>query len=165
MSNKIIHQGNLIALHKERVELDDERYTYFDIVKHPGGAVIAAINSNKEICMLKQWRHAVQEHIWELPAGCLEANETPLNTAIRELEEEAGVKANVWRELGRIIPSPGFSNEVLYLFAATELSPGRVNLDDAEKLEAHWLPFDKAMSMARDGTIEDAKTLALLLRL
>jgi len=51
------------------------------------------------------------------------------------------------------------------LFAATELSPGRVNLDDAEKLEAHWLPFDKAMSMARDGTIEDAKTLALLLRL
>ncbi len=165
MTNTVIHKGNLIELHKERVELTNGGHTHFDIVKHPGGAVIAAINAKSELCLLKQWRHAVGQYIWEMPAGCLEPNEPPLQTAKRELEEEAAVVAQTWRALGTLIPSPGFSNEVLHLFEAQDLSPGQLNLDDAEQLEAHWLPLDEVTQMAKNGEISDAKTLALLLRL
>jgi len=160
--NELIYQGNLIELHKERVAYPNGGHGYFDIVKHPGGAVIAAFNEQNEICLLKQWRHAVQQTIWELPAGCLEPNEAPLLTAQRELEEETGVIAKQWRALGTLFPSPGFSNEVLYLYHATELQEGVVNLDEAEQLEAIWLPIEKVKEMARSGEITDAKTLALL---
>jgi ADP-ribose pyrophosphatase len=164
-ADKLIHQGNLIAMYKERVAFPNGGHTFFDIVKHPGGAVIAAINEDDEICLLKQWRHAIQRNIWELPAGCLEPDESPLQTAKRELEEEAGVIADAWQDLGIICSSPGFSNEILYLYAARELRAGVVKLDDAEQLEAHWVPLEKARGMAKAGEIIDAKTLALLYRL
>lgn len=163
--NTIIHQGNLIELHKERVEFKNGEHGYFDIVKHPGGAVIAAINDSNEICLLKQWRHAIQTNIWELPAGCLEVDEPPLTTAQRELEEEAGVTAKQWRELGKVTTSPGFSNEILYFFEAREIGPGELNLDDAEELEAHWIALTEVKKMAVRGELIDAKSLALLYRL
>ena len=165
MTDRVIHKGKLITLRKEKVDLDNGGHTYFDIVKHPGGAVIAALNENNEICLLSQWRHAVKETIWELPAGCLEISEPPMQTAKRELEEEAGVIAKTWRELGKIYPSPGFSDEVLYLFEAKDISKGTLKLDAAEKLEAHWLPLDKVITMAKTGEIADAKSLACLLKL
>ena len=165
MTNKLIHKGNLLELHYERVDFPNGGHTYFDIVKHPGGAVIAAINDDNEICLLKQWRHALGQTIWELPAGCLEPGEPPMETAKRELEEEAGVIAQRWRDLGKISSSPGFSNEMLYLFEARELSEGIVKLDDAEQLTAHWLPVDEVLKMALEGDIIDAKTLAVLLRM
>jgi ADP-ribose pyrophosphatase len=165
MTNTLIHKGNLLELHSERVDFPNGGHTYFDIVKHPGGAVIAAINDDNEICLLKQWRHALGEMIWELPAGCLEPGEPPMETAKRELEEEAGVTAQQWLDLGKICSSPGFSNEMLYLYEARKLSTGTVKLDDAEQLTAHWLPIEKVLAMARDGDIIDAKTLAVLLRI
>jgi len=165
MTNKLVYQGKLISLHHEEVELRDGGHTHFDIVKHPGGAVILAINSQEQVCLLKQWRHAVGQTIWELPAGCLEPGEPPLATAKRELEEEAAVCASHWRDLGTIIPSPGFSNEILYLFEARELTAGTLKLDEAERLEAHWLPLADVKKMALRGEINDAKTLAALIRI
>ncbi len=164
-SNSVIHQGKLISLHKEKVELREGGHTFFDIVKHPGGAVIAAIDDQANICLLKQWRHALNKDIWEAPAGCLELNEQPLKTAQRELEEEAGVRAGEWHDLGQIVSTPGFCNEVLHLFLATQISPGTVKLDSAEQLEAHWIPLNQAKEMAISGEIEDSKTLAILLRI
>jgi len=161
----LIHQGNLISLNKERVELPNDKYTYFDIVSHPGGSVIAALNDNNEVCLLKQWRHAVGQHIWEFPAGCIDEGESPLNAAKRELEEETAMKADNWQSLGSIFATPGYSNEVLHLFSATGLSEGMLNLDDAEQLEAHWLPLEQVFSMAQQGKIQDGKTLALLFKL
>ena len=161
----LIHQGNLISLHKERVELPNDKHTYFDIVSHPGGSVIAAFNKNNEVCILKQWRHAVGEFIWEFPAGCIDEGEEPLNAAKRELEEEAAIKANDWQSLGKVFPTPGYSNEALHLFSARGLSQGTLNLDEAEQLEAHWLPLNDVYKMAKKGEISDAKTLALLARL
>ena len=161
----LIHQGNLISLHKERVELANDKETYFDIVSHPGGAVIAAFNERNEVCILKQWRHAVGEEIWEFPAGCIDEGEKPLSGAKRELEEEAAILAGSWKSLGTIYATPGYSNEVLHLFSAHDLSQGTLNLDEAEELEAHWLPIEQVRTMAKSGTISDAKTLALLARL
>lgn len=162
---KLIHRGKLLSLYRERVELRTDRHTYFDIVKHPGGAVIAAINDNNEICLVHQWRHAVQKVIWELPAGCLEIGEPPMETAKRELEEEAGIIADNWIDLGTIIPSPGFSDEILYFYVAKTLHAGQQKLDDAEQLEVHWVALDDAYQMAQDGRITDAKTVAMLFRL
>lgn len=165
MSSELLHDGRLIQVYKERVDLPNGDHTHFDIVKHPGGAVIAAINERDEICLLKQWRHAVDEFIWELPAGCLEPNEPPMLTAKRELEEEAGVIAMNWQDLGKVVVSPGFSNEILYFFEARNLTAGTVNLDEAEQLEAHWISLETVLEMANSGEITDAKTLALLLKL
>ena len=162
---QLLHKGSLIELYKEKVPLTNGGNTYFDIVKHPGGAVIAAINEKHELCLLKQWRHAVQQTIWELPAGCLEPGEAPLITAQRELEEETGFTASEWQELGVIIPSPGFCNELLHCFLAKKTQPGTLKLDEAEQLEAHWLPLERVFKMAQNGDIQDAKTLAVLLRI
>jgi ADP-ribose pyrophosphatase len=165
MTNKLLHKGNLIELHSEKVDLRSGDHTFFDIVKHPGGAVVVAINEQDEICLVKQWRHAIQKFIWELPAGCLEPGEPPLISAQRELEEETGVTAEQWADLGYITSSPGFSNEILYLFEARGIKKGTAKLDDAEQLEAHWLPLEQAFGMAISGDIIDAKTLAGLLKL
>jgi len=159
--NKLIYKGNLIELHKERVDFPEGGHCFFDIVKHPVGSVIAAINDNDEVCLIKQWRHAIQQTIWEFPAGCLEPNEPALDTAMRELEEETGVRAKRWRDLGQITPSPGFSNEVLFLFEARDLEPGVLKLDEAEQIEAHWIPQEKIKTMVQNGKIIDAKSLAL----
>lgn len=164
-SSKLIHQGTLISLYSEKVELPNDNHTYFDIVKHPGGAVVVAINDQSEICLLKQWRHALQQFIWELPAGCLEPGEPPLETAKRELEEEAGVTAFQWTDLGKICSTPGFCNELLYLFLAEEIAPGTAKLDEAEQLEAHWLKIEEVKSMVLNGEIIDSKTLATFTKL
>jgi len=162
---KLLHKGNLISLYKERVELSSGNHTHFDIVKHPGGSVIAAINSDNCICILKQWRHAVKQYVWEFPAGCIEQNEDPLNAAKRELEEEAGVIAKDWESLGHILATPGYSNEVLHFFKAQKISEGTKNLDDAEELDTYWVPLTDVYNMAKNGEITDAKTLALLVKL
>lgn len=163
---ELIFEGNLISLYKERVEYrNNNGHTYFDIIKHPGGSVVAAIDAQDRICLLSQWRHALQQTIWELPAGCIETDEDPLVTAQRELEEEAGITADNWQALGTIAPSPGFSNEILYLYKATGLHAGTVNLDDAEQLEAHWLTMDEVNALINNNDIIDAKTLALLCKL
>lgn len=163
---ELIFKGNLISLYKERVDYHNtDGHTHFDIIKHPGGSVIAAIDDKDRICLLSQWRHALQQTIWELPAGCIEAGEAPLLTAQRELEEEAGIVADSWTALGTIAPSPGFSNEILYLYQATGLREGNVNLDAAEQLEAHWLTISEVKTMINNHDIIDAKTLALLCKL
>lgn len=160
--HKLLHKGRLISLYRDEVHLPDGRITHYDIVRHPGGAVIVAVNSNKDICLLRQFRHAVGGDIWELPAGCLEANEDPVETAKRELLEETGCSALSWTELGSITPSPGFCNEVLWMFKAEDLKVGRTAKDKDEFLEPHWFPINKIHQMIKAGEIRDAKTLAAI---
>ena len=164
MSNgKLIHKGNLIELHEEPVQLRDGGQTYFDIVKHPGGAVIVAINDKDEVCLLKQYRHAVREHIWELPAGCLEPNEPPLETAKRELTEETGWTAGKIQPLFDYFVSPGILDEKMYAFVATELVEGNQNLMADEEITTLSASLEEALDWVRDGKILDAKTIATLL--
>jgi ADP-ribose pyrophosphatase len=160
--HKLLHQGQLISLYRDEVHLPDGRTTHYDIVRHPGGAVIVAVNSNKDICLLRQFRHAVDGEIWELPAGCLEADEEPFETAKRELLEETGCSAHSWTELGSIIPSPGFCNEMLWMFKAEDLKVGEATKDNDEFLEPHWFPINKIHQMIKAGEIRDAKTLAAI---
>jgi ADP-ribose pyrophosphatase len=161
-----IHKGRLVDLNVETAAMPDGSYLDLEIVRHPGGAAIVAINERGEVCLLRQFRHAVGEaRLWELPAGCIDASdESPLATATRELREEAGVSAESWRTLGTLLSSPGFCDERLHLYLAGGLTHVGSSQHDDEYIEIHWLPFENALKMAAAGEITDAKTVVGLFR-
>ena len=161
-----IHRGRLIELNVETAAMPDGNRLDLEIVRHPGGAAVVAVNECGEVCLLRQFRHAVGEaRLWELPAGCIDASdESPLATATRELREEAGVAAGKWRALGTLLPSPGFCDERLHLFLAGSLTHVGSSQQDDEHIEIHWLPFENALTMAASGEITDAKTVVGLFR-
>lgn len=165
MKQKLIHQGRLISFYEDQFILPNGKEANYEIVRHPGGAVIAAIDDSEKICLLRQYRYVLDDFIWEFPAGCIEMNEQPLVSARRELQEEAGVTAKNWTELGQVWPSPGFCNEVLHLFLASELYFSKQRLDDEEILETHWFTLHEIEKMIAQNEIIDAKTIALTTKL
>lgn len=163
-SKTVIYRGKIIELCLENVTLPNGALAEFEIVHHPGGAAIVALDRENQVCLLRQYRHATGGWLWELPAGKLDPGEPPLSTAQRELEEEAGLRAARWESLGKIISSPGVFTEVVHLFLARALSSVPANTEAHEVLEVHWVPFAEALARAREGEITDAKTLAGLFR-
>ncbi|MDH3640165.1 MAG: NUDIX hydrolase [Gammaproteobacteria bacterium] len=159
-----VYGGRLINLNLETVVLPGRQTVELEIVRHPGGAVVTAVNARSEVCLLKQHRYAVGGQIWELPAGTIDAGETPDQTAHRELREEAGVTAAEWIDLGAMFSTPGFCDEQLFLYLARGLKKVDTDHGVDEVIEVHWVPFAKALDMARDGTIRDAKTVVALFR-
>jgi len=159
-----IFTGRVIQVNLERVILPNGTRAELEIVRHPGGAAIVALDAEGRICLLRQYRHAAGGWIWELPAGKLDHGEPPLATARRELEEEAGMHAGSWRSLGDCLSSPGVFTEIVHLYLATELTPVEQRLEDHEVIEVHWIPFEAALAMAHRGELRDGKTLAGLLR-
>lgn len=165
MTSKPVYSGRLIQLNKETVALSNGNQVELDIVHHPGGAVVVALDEREHVCLLRQFRHAAGGVIWELPAGCIDREDAePLVTAQRELEEEAGFVAGDWQALGDIYTSPGFCDELLYLFLARDLRETRTDHGEDELIEVHWLPFAEALAMVEDNEIRDAKSVAGLLK-
>lgn len=166
MSNTIqtIYEGKVIRLNVERVRLPNGADAELEIIHHPGGAAVVAVNDSGQLCLLRQYRHAAGGWLWELPAGKLEVAEEPLLTAQRELQEEAGMCGQDWRSLGKIVSSPGVFTEVIHLFLARALTAIPAQTEEQEVIEVHWLAWAEAWRMAQSGEIEDAKTLAGLLR-
>ncbi|ADE13843.1 NUDIX hydrolase [Nitrosococcus halophilus Nc 4] len=159
-----LYHGRIVDLGLEKVTLPNGRQISLEIVRHPGGAVVAAIDDKHQICLLRQYRHAAGGFIWEVPAGKLDPGEAPFTAAQRELEEEAGVLASHWRELGAIYSTPGFCDEILHLYLAQQLTFTSSAPQPEEYLEVHWLPLTQALKWAYSGQIKDAKTLVILFR-
>ncbi len=158
------YQGRVIRVTTDEVVLPNGHHATLEVVHHPGGAAVAAIDAERRVCLLRQYRYVAGGWLWELPAGKLEPHEPPLHTAQRELIEEAGVSAREWRSLGVCLPSPGVFGERLHLFAARGLAPAQQALERAEVIEVHWVALEEACAWALDGTISDCKTALGLLR-
>ena len=158
------YQGRVIGVTVDEVILPNGRHTALEVVHHPGGAAIVALNDLKQVCLLRQYRYVAGGWIWELPAGKLEPAEPPEVTARRELQEEAGVSASDWASLGSLLSSPGVFSEVIHLYLAQGLSAARSQLEDSEVLEVHWVSFRQACDMALSGELRDAKTAIGVLR-
>ena len=163
-SQTLHFQGRVIRVTTDEVTLPNGHRALLEVVHHPGGAAVVAIDDARRVCLLRQYRYVADGWIWELPAGKLEPQEPPLLTAQRELAEEAGASARDWRSLGVCLSSPGVFTERVHLFLATGIAPAASAHEKSEIIEVHWLPLAQACSWARDGTIADAKTVIGLLR-
>lgn len=162
MNSETIYQGRVITLTREGVQLPNGKQTTMDIVRHPGGVVIIAIDPQDRVCLIRQYRHSIADWIWEVPAGTLISGEQTLTAAARELREEAGLEASAWTLMTSCYPAPGFCDEILHIYRATQLTTTEQQLDDDECIEVHWLPLQEALNWAMDGTIKDAKTMLAL---
>jgi len=162
--SRTVFTGRVVSLAVEQVRLPNGEEVELEIVRHPGGAAVAAVDAADCVCLLRQYRHAAGGWIWELPAGKLDPGESPATTARRELAEEAGVQASEWRPLGRVVSSPGVFTEVVHLYLARGLAPATARPERGELFETHWLPLQEAADRAASGEIEDAKTVIGLLR-
>jgi 8-oxo-dGTP pyrophosphatase MutT (NUDIX family) len=156
--------GRVIRVTTDEVLLPNGHRSLLEVVHHPGGAAVAAVDAGQRVCLLRQYRYVADGWLWELPAGKLEPDEPPLASAQRELAEEAGVSAREWRSLGTLLSSPGVFSERLHLFLATGLAPAVRAHERAEVIEVHWVDLAQACEWALDGTIADAKSAIGLLR-
>ncbi|MEZ5315004.1 MAG: NUDIX hydrolase [Chlamydiales bacterium] len=134
-----------------------------EIISHPGAVVILPLLDKERIILIQNRREAVQEVLWELPAGTLEKQEDPLMCAARELEEETGYRAGEITHLFNCYSTPGFCNEKLYIYRATDLTQRIQKLDAMEEIKVVVIKLMKALEMIKAGTIRDSKTIATLL--
>lgn len=164
MERKEIFNGRIIQLGLETIQFENKPPFELEIVRHSGGAAVVAIDDQNKVCLIRQYRHAVGGWIWEIPAGKLEPNEPPQITAKRELEEEVGLQAKTWHDLGSMYSSPGFCSEEVYLYLAKDLTHVATNQETHEYIEIHWMTFEEALKLIQDNTIRDAKSVIALFR-
>ncbi len=158
-NRKEIYNGRVIDVVCDDVVLQDGKASKREVILHSGGVVILAVDKNNTVYMVKQYRYAVQKEIYELPAGRLEKDEDPFDCAKRELEEECGLVAESWENLGFIYSSPGILSEKLYLYKATDLKQTQQNLDEGEFLSVCKFNIEEIFGMIKENKINDAKTI------
>jgi ADP-ribose pyrophosphatase len=162
-SVRSIYQGRVLNLTVEDVDLPNGSRASLEIAHHPGGATVVAIDAENRVCLLRQFRHAAGGWITELPAGKLDNLEPPVECAVRELAEEAGVQAARLEKLGEFFSSPGVLTEVIHVYLARDLQPVASRPEEHEVFEVRWIPLDEAVAMAASGRIRDGKTVIGLL--
>ncbi|HHY03701.1 MAG TPA: NUDIX hydrolase [Thermoanaerobacterales bacterium] len=159
LNSKKIFTGKILSLRVDEVKLPNGNISKREIVEHPGAVAIVAINENMEVLMVKQYRKPTESTLLEIPAGKLEKGETADICAQRELMEEVGFRALDMKFLAKFYTTPGFSNELLYLFLGQKLEKKSKKADDDENIQVEKIPFLEAVKMAYDGKFLDAKTI------
>jgi ADP-ribose pyrophosphatase len=147
----------------EKVTLPNGVIKNREVVRHPGAAAMVPLFDDGRVVLVKQHRHAVNDYLWEIPAGTLEPDENPIACAQRELVEETGYEATDFDKLTEILPAPGYTDERIHIFLATGLKAVEQKLEDDEILTVQPTPFNRAIEMINQGEIKDAKTIAGLL--
>jgi ADP-ribose pyrophosphatase len=156
-----VYKGKILSVRADDAMLPDGTPCKREIVDHSGGACALYVD-NGEILFVRQYRYAYGESVLELPAGKCEQGEDPLLTAKRELAEETGVQAKQMRLIQKIYPSPGYTNEIIYIYHATEGETGKNALDEGEFLDVVRIPVEQAKQMLTEGAFTDAKTVVAL---
>jgi len=159
-----IFRGRVVDLWVHNYRFPNGVQSRLELVRHPGGAAVVAVDEQGRVAFVRQYRHATTGWLMEIPAGKLEPGEDPIACVTREIEEEIGFRAEAFESLGWIWSAPGFSNERIWLFLARGLKVGRQSLDPDEWLTVTWKSLDEAVTEALSGGITDAKTVVGLLR-
>jgi len=158
-----LYNGKIFNVALEKVTLPNGVIKDREVVRHPGAAAMVPLLDDGNVVLVKQHRHAVNNYLWEIPAGTLEPDEEPVACARRELIEETGYEANNFDKLTEILPAPGYTDESIHIFLVTGLNAVGQKLEDDEILTVQPTPFDKAIEMIKTGEIQDAKTIVGLL--
>jgi ADP-ribose pyrophosphatase len=168
VSTERIYSGKVVNLDLDTVRFPDGTTGKLEMVRHPGASAVVALldeprGPDPRVLMIRQFRHAANDFIWEIPAGRLDPGETPSTCAQRELEEETGMSADVLARLTTIYTTPGFTDEKIHIFLATGMKPGKHRREADEFMEVHTKRWSEIMTMIRTGEIKDAKTLVGLM--
>ena len=164
ISSKPLYRGRIIEVSTEVLRYSNGREHELDLVRHPGAAAVVAVDGSNRVCFVRQYRHGIEDFLWEIPAGKLDRGEAPFDCAVRELAEETGVMARSWTPMGRYFPAPGIFTEVIHLYLARELEVGAASPDIDEELELEWLPLGEALGRVLRGDWNDGKTAMALMR-
>ena len=160
ISRQNVYSGKIIKVYKDEVELEDGRRTTREVVSHKQAAAVVAVNDDRKMLLVTQFRYPIHTDIKEIPAGLVDEGETPLEAAKRELNEETGYEAKEWTLLTSPYSSPGSHDEVIHIFAASGLKRiSGQSLDEFEELTFDMVPFDEALEKVKNGEIRDGKTI------
>ncbi len=168
LSSSRLYSGRIVNLDLDRVRFPDDSVGELEMLRHPGAAAVVPFHdpyggADPRVVLLRQFRHAADGYIWEVPAGRLDAGERPETCAERELEEETGMRARRLERLTTIHTTPGFTDERIHLFLADGLEPGAEHREADEFMELHTLRWSEVMGRVERGEISDGKTLVSLL--
>lgn len=168
ISSERLYTGRIINLDRDTVRFPDGSVGQLEMVRHPGASAVAPFlddprDPDPRVLLIRQFRHAAEDFIWEVPAGRLDPGESPEECARRELEEETGMRARAIERLTTIYTTPGFTDERIHLFLAHGLEAGAHRREADEFMELHTLRWSEIMAKVRSGEVQDAKTLTTLL--
>ncbi len=161
INEKLLYNGRILSLYVNEVELPNGKTSLREVVKHKDGAGILTLDNN-EFIFVKQFRYAVGKEMLEIPAGLVEKGEDPKETAIRELQEEVGLKPLDIKQILKILPSPGFTDETTFIFFTSKFENHKLKADDDEFLTIIRIPVDEVRKLYKQGFFEDAKTVSAL---
>ncbi|MDU4892476.1 MAG: NUDIX hydrolase [Clostridium sp.] len=162
ISEEYKYKGKVINLKVQQVELPNGRESSREIVEHPGAVAIIPFLNENTIIMTEQFRKALDQVLLEIPAGKIDKGEETEKCGIRELEEETGYKAENFEYLGKIVTAPGFTDEVIYIYKASNLYKGKTNMDEDEFINLRTFTLNEVKAMVKSGEIIDSKTIAAL---
>lgn len=164
LSSKSVFEGHVLHMKHDEVELSDGTREMREIVEHPGGVCVAALDEDNNLLFVRQFRYPYKEAVLELPAGKLEKGSTPLENGKRELLEETGAEGCSYISLGQVYPSPGYTNEIIHLYACRIRTKRESCPDEGELLNEDKIPLTKAVEMVLNNQIPDAKTQIAVLK-
>lgn len=159
-----VYKGRVLRFHVDEVELQNGRTSTRECVDHPGGASVAVLTPKNEMLFVRQFRYPYRKAVLEAPAGKLEKGEDPFEAIRREQREETGTTGKDYVNLGELYPSPGYTNEIIYLYACRMDTVGDTDFDDDEFLQLERIPMEKAVEMVMNNEIADSKTQVLVLK-
>ena len=164
VSQETVYEGVIVNVRRDKARLMDGRITNREVVEHPGGVAVFAMDDQGRVALVRQYRYPMGEETLERPAGKLEPGEDPRDSGLRELAEETGLVPGTFEDMGCLYSSPGILAERIYLYFAKDLTQGPTHPDDGEFVETVWLPYQDLVDKARRGEIKDGKTLVGILK-
>ncbi|MDX1388847.1 MAG: NUDIX hydrolase [Acidobacteriota bacterium] len=164
VESRQIFDGGVVRLSVDRIRLPNGNETELEIIRHRGAAAVVPVDSDGNVLLVRQYRYATGSWLLEIPAGKLDGGESPESCARREVEEETGYRPGRLIPTGWIWTTPGFTDEKIWLFVATDLTPTRQDLEDHEVLTVERMPLSEAVALALSGEIVDGKSVCGLAR-